>query len=894
MKFRSILAIAALAVLSFTACEETENLGEAKVSVTPSEVSLDATGEKSEVVALTATRDWHIENTPEWVVVNPSSGKASTSEQTVTISVDPNKGNDREDDIIFTIGLAKASLHVKQAGEAGELKKGSGTLEDPYSVAGVIEYCQSLGADVQSPDNVYIQGTIASVSTTYEASGTYGNATFYIVDNEGDTDQFYVFQTLYLGNRKWKSGDTDVKAGDKVIICGKVVNYKGNTPETVSKGGSFVYSLNGVTEGTVEPEDPSKVEQITCAQFIEKADPNTTYRLVGKVTSSVNTTYCSFDMNDGTATVVVWTVNNKDEWKDKVKKDGTVTVRGKYLKYEKDGNVKHEMVDAYIEKFEEGTVEPEDPSKVEQITCAQFIEKADPNTTYRLVGKVTSSVNATYCSFDMNDGTATVVVWTVNNKDEWKDKVKKDGTVTVRGKYLKYEKDGNVKHEMVDAYIEKFEEGQGGGQEEAVTGTVSETIVAKDDDKVVANDAIVAAICTKGFIATDGKQNVYVFLNKAPEAKLGDKVKIEATKTTYYGLPEFKDATITVVNSGNSIPRTELKDITSSIDSYASSDTDYLTATGTLDKNTNGYYIVKVDGATRAVSPQYLDASIDPSALLNQKVAITGYFNTIHTKNNYVQVIATEIKAADPNAKYCTVSTKAISAKASDTEATFTINANAAWTVTSDNSAFTVTPASGDANATVKVTFAANETDKAVVANLKVVCTDAKVEETVVLTQAAKSSTPSGKAFVKVTTAPNDWSGTYLIVNEDNKVAFDGKGTADAANLNITVDITEGSIAATDAALASTVTVETMNGGYALKTASGKYLSGTKEKNAINFGTTQVLMTISLDASGNAVITDSAADTWILYNAASDQKRFRFYKKSSTAPKAVQLYKLSE
>ena len=789
MKFRSILAIAALAVLSFTACEETESLGEAKVSVTPSEVSLDATGEKSEVVALTATRDWHIENTPEWVVVNPSSGKASTSEQTVTISVDPNKGNDREDDIIFTIGLAKASLHVKQAGEAGELKKGSGTLEDPYSVAGVIEYCQSLGADVQSPDNVYIQGTIASVSTTYEASGTYGNATFYIVDNEGDTDQFYVFQTLYLGNRKWKSGDTDVKAGDKVIICGKVVNYKGNTPETVSKGGSFVYSLNGVTEGTVEPEDPSKVEQITCAQFIEKADPNTTYRLVGKVTSSVNTTYCSFDMNDGTATVVVWTVNNKDEWKDKVKKDGTVTVRGKYLKYEKDGN---------------------------------------------------------------------------------------------------------VKHEMVDAYIEKFEEGQGGGQEEAVTGTVSETIVAKDDDKVVANDAIVAAICTKGFIATDGKQNVYVFLNKAPEAKLGDKVKIEATKTTYYGLPEFKDATITVVNSGNSIPRTELKDITSSIDSYASSDTDYLTATGTLDKNANGYYIVKVDGATRAVSPQYLDASIDPSALLNQKVAITGYFNTIHTKNNYVQVIATEIKAADPNAKYCTVSTKAISAKASDTEATFTINANAAWTVTSDNSAFTVTPASGDANATVKVTFAANETDKAVVANLKVVCTDAKVEETVVLTQAAKSSTPSGKAFVKVTTASNDWSGTYLIVNEDNKVAFDGKGTADAANLNITVDITEGSIAATDAALASTVTVETMNGGYALKTASGKYLSGTKEKNAINFGTTQVLMTISLDASGNAVITDSAADTWILYNAASDQKRFRFYKKSSTAPKAVQLYKLSE
>ncbi len=822
MKFRSILAIAALAVFSFTACEETENLGEAKVSVSPAEVTFDATGEKSEVVALTATRDWHIENKPDWVVVNPSTGKASTSEQKVTISVDPNKGNNREDDVIFTIGLAKASLHVKQAGEAGELKKGSGTLEDPYSVAGVIEYVQGLGADVQSPGSVYVKGIVSSVSTTYEASGTFGNAVFYMVDNEGDTDQFYAYQTLYLGNRKWKTGDTDIKAGDAVIIYGPVVNFKGNTPETVSKGASYLYSLNGVTEGSA----PGGEETVaTPSGKGTEAEP---YNVAAAINAVKNLKYTD-------------TKNYE--------KIDNIYVKGK-ISAIKDISWDATLGDAYY-----------------------------GNAEYSLVDEGYTAVFGVYRGYYLNGVKFTA-----------QDQIKVGDEVLVCGSICNMF--GNTPQFTTGSKIITI---NGEGQEvETKTGTLTEMIKVEDDVHVVVNEAVVAAVCTKGFIATDGTQNVYVFLNKAPEAKLGDKVKIEATKTTYYGLPEFKDATVTVVGGGNSIPRTELKDITSSIDSYSSSDTDYLTATGTLDKNASGYYIVKVDGATRAVSPQYLDPSIDPSALLNQRVIVTGYFNTIHSKNNYVQVIATEIKAADPNAKYCTVSTKAISAKASDTEATFTISANAAWTVTSDNAAFTVTPASGNADATVKVTFAANESDKDIVANLKLVCTDAKVEETIVLTQAAKSSTPSGKAFVKVTSAPNDWSGTYLIVNEENKVAFDGKGTADAVNLVVSVEISNGSIAANDATLASTVTVESMNGGYALKTASGKYLSGTKEKNAINFGSTQVVMTISLDSNGNAVITDSAADTWILYNANADQKRFRFYKKASTAPKAVQLYKLSE
>ena len=139
MKFRSLLAIAALALFAIPACEEVANLGEAQITVTPSSVTLAASGEKSETVALLATREWRVDYKPDWVTLDKTSGKASTVEQLVTVSVDPNKGNNREDEILFTIGLAKASLKVIQEGEKGEIKKGSGTVTDPYSVSGVID-----------------------------------------------------------------------------------------------------------------------------------------------------------------------------------------------------------------------------------------------------------------------------------------------------------------------------------------------------------------------------------------------------------------------------------------------------------------------------------------------------------------------------------------------------------------------------------------------------------------------------------------------------------------------------------------------------------------------------------------------------------------------------------
>lgn len=140
------------------------------------------------------------------------------------------------------------SLNGKTSGEQTEGQpKGSGTLADPFNPVAANNYASSLAADAKSDKDVYIKGKISRIANNGEFGTQYGNATFYISEDGGQSNEFYVFRTLYLGNEKYTGGD-NIKVGDEVVICGKVTNYRGNTPETAANE-SFLYSLNGVTKG---------------------------------------------------------------------------------------------------------------------------------------------------------------------------------------------------------------------------------------------------------------------------------------------------------------------------------------------------------------------------------------------------------------------------------------------------------------------------------------------------------------------------------------------------------------------------------------------------------------------------------------------------------------------
>ena len=122
-----------------------------------------------------------------------------------------------------------------------------GSLAKPFTPAEANAFIATLAADTNTDKEYYIKGKLVEYAKNGEFSTQYGNASFYLsTDGTKNGEQFYVFRTLYLGNVKYTEGTTPV-VGDEIIICGLLVNYKGNTPETVANK-SYIYSLNGNTK----------------------------------------------------------------------------------------------------------------------------------------------------------------------------------------------------------------------------------------------------------------------------------------------------------------------------------------------------------------------------------------------------------------------------------------------------------------------------------------------------------------------------------------------------------------------------------------------------------------------------------------------------------------------
>ena len=121
---------------------------------------------------------------------------------------------------------------------------GSGTLNHPYNSVAANNFASKLSSTEKS-DDVYVKGKVVSIKENYQKNSQFGNATFYISDDGTPAGEFLCFRVLYLGNEKYVDGDV-LKVGDDVVICGKLVNYQGNTPET-SQNEAYLYSLNGKT-----------------------------------------------------------------------------------------------------------------------------------------------------------------------------------------------------------------------------------------------------------------------------------------------------------------------------------------------------------------------------------------------------------------------------------------------------------------------------------------------------------------------------------------------------------------------------------------------------------------------------------------------------------------------
>ena len=254
-----------------------------------------------------------------------------------------------------------------------------------------------------------------------------------------------------------------------------------------------------IKEGTApiddDPQPGTPAEEITIGEFLSKADPNTTYRLTGTVKNISNTLYGNFDLVDETGSVYIYGLLDKDGNAQKfesigIKEGDTVTLEGKY----KDYNGKAEIANAqYISHVSSGDG-PGPSTPAEQITIAEFLSKADPNTTYRLTGKVSNITNTQYGNFDLTDATGTIYVYGLLDKDGNAKNfeslgIKEGDEITVEGKYNEYNGNPQIKNAQ---YISGGS-GSGGGDDpgtvpsgEYITLSFTDNVFGIDTEKQTA------------------------------------------------------------------------------------------------------------------------------------------------------------------------------------------------------------------------------------------------------------------------------------------------------------------------------------------------------------------------------------------------------------------------
>lgn len=200
-----------------------------------------------------------------------------------------------------TLEMKNAKVTIHEVGGGDETPDqpiegtpaGTGVENDPYNVAGALAYIQTLSAEDKPEALVYTKGVISEVVKL----GTSGSIQFKMQDKNVN-NSLLVFYCNNLGKVPF-SALTDLKAGDEVVVCGKVSNYMGNTPEY--NAGAYLVSLNGKTEGEGGGSTPGGEEKPGEGNTIVMSDAysSCTEGSVDAGTITFGDATITFEKNDG-------------------------------------------------------------------------------------------------------------------------------------------------------------------------------------------------------------------------------------------------------------------------------------------------------------------------------------------------------------------------------------------------------------------------------------------------------------------------------------------------------------------------------------------------------------------------------------------------------------------
>lgn len=300
----------------------------------------------------------------------------------------------------------------------------------------------------------------------------------------------------------------------------------------------------------------------------------------------------------------------------------------------------------------------------------------------------------------------------------------------------------------------------GGGETPAPTGNnIAAVCAAAAGSTADLKDVLVVGVTAKSYVISDETGKMLVYADADPKVKVGDKVNVAGTTKLHNGFMQITAPTTTMVSSNNTVTYPTPLEFTETNVTDAPKAVTYVSFTGTVKKNGTFYNIyigsVTAKDLSLVAYPGGMDQFVDCD------IKVKGWYVG---GNPHYQIVATEVEKVETTGPKFSVSTTALTAKAGDTSASFDVKGNVKWAVSSENAAYTVSPASGDGAGTVTVKFAANETEKDVTVKLTVSTTEevATKSYTVVLTHSGKSAAVTGKytSNVKWKLGANSYDGS--------------------------------------------------------------------------------------------------------------------------------------
>lgn len=492
MKLKYIFPLIISALIFMVSCEDEDTMTLLdEIQVSSSYVSIPEGG-GSTSITVTAQENWTVRK-----VVTPK-------DSVKWLSISKNEGGAGETELTFT---APSAIDGRTA---QVLIESAGKTQRVNIIQGLAKISEANVAEVRSgPDGktFLVTGVIATISNT-----EYGNW-----DLTDDTGTIYIYGTLDAkgGTKNFKSLGLEV--GDEVTVQGPKSTYAGS-PQLVNvsviKINKSLVKVDSVENEVLPIEGGIFTAHLTCkgqGVSVEIPEDAKSWLSISSIQSAGTNVVVKFkaDANAGGDRGTIITFHTTDGTKEYTT-ETTLSQKGAIVK----------------------------------ATVAEFIAAAVGDTQYRLTGVITEIANATYGNLYLRDFSGETYVYGI--KDFTDKGLKVGDIITIVGKRAEYKGTPQVAGAVLESVI-------------PVTPSTIAEVLAKPDSSqdyyMLTGEITSIANPTYGNVyLKDGENEIYVYgvypgygatgdfrknLLADKGIKVGDKLTVIGTKTTYNGVIQF-------------------------------------------------------------------------------------------------------------------------------------------------------------------------------------------------------------------------------------------------------------------------------------------------------------------------------------------------------------------